>query len=685
MMLLIRKSQMAFDFSKHDEQRTVHAGTRHLANGAVVQVAEHQRRTEIKDARVAQADKEYAEWQAKQPELTAKYNLDAMHPELVPIVKDVVSKIQHDFGVPNIFVDMDMRMNPRAAGSARWETINLATKNSSKEYELENAKSGMSYKLDWVTAHEFGHVIDGIIKAAHGKEGDKNIGYESAIRKIKADHKKDPTNSHLVSTYSMKDNGEYIAEHFADAIINGDNAHPYSKKVYQAMKEWYGKNKYKGSEEANVGWKKDKEEERVRLAARLASMVQPGEHPGNGSIIEDASGKEYLVMMARNSIVNVAPITNGKAEVNRDSIISFSTDRDFMPASESTRYMKLFKTGRNYYDDQKQPWQQTKEEYGNSEDHGAHVFRALQQGKPVPAEVKAQYPEYGYLTRDSKKHLRKSLPLTHLLVKSYTPIHGYTKKNGELVTGYNQNRIIQAAAPFRQTIDRFLEQIDSKRKLTDSELTKESLFAIHGNNLQAIGEVNPHVVQKLGLSDSRIYTGEGYFLDHHFNHHPNLPLVMYLTIPDVLMNPDEVVRDLRFNRTEVYAFIRKYNRHHSVVIDAAKVDGQLILYKTFFAQKKKPYKGLPSVWQKSLGSREDYISSIDPGVLLKHAPGGSRFSALPLPYENKIPPQNDLGKSIHHIPTLIKAARALHGSIDFNGLQISIETGRSRMREWHMV
>lgn len=49
---------------------------------------------------------------------------------------------------------------------------------------------------------------------------------------------------------------------------------------------------------------------------------------------------------------------------------------------------------------------------------------------------------------------------------------------------------------------------------------------------------------------------------------------------------------------------------------------------------------------------------------------------------DKIPPQNDLGKSIQHLPTLLKS-RTLHGRIDFNGLPIGIETGRSRMREWH--
>ena len=38
---------------------------------------------------------------------------------------------------------------------------------------------------------------------------------------------------------------------------------------------------------------------------------------------------------------------------------------------------------------------------------------------------------------------------------------------------------------------------------------------------------------------------------------------------------------------------------------------------------------------------------------------------------------------MHNSDTIRKAARPLQGTIDFNGLQVSIETGRSRVREWH--
>lgn len=46
-LFILRKSQMTFDFGKHEEKRTVRATTRHLASGAVTQVQVHQRRTEV--------------------------------------------------------------------------------------------------------------------------------------------------------------------------------------------------------------------------------------------------------------------------------------------------------------------------------------------------------------------------------------------------------------------------------------------------------------------------------------------------------------------------------------------------------------------------------------------------------------------------------------------------------------
>lgn len=51
----------------------------------------------------------------------------------------------------------------------------------------------------------------------------------------------------------------------------------------------------------------------------------------------------------------------------------------------------------------------------------------------------------------------------------------------------------------------------------------------------------------------------------------------------------------------------------------------------------------------------------------------------------KIPPQNDarkIKKALPHLYLLRKAARTLDGRIDFNGLPVSIETGRSRSRAW---
>lgn len=82
------------------------------------------------------------------------------------------------------------------------------------------------------------------------------------------------------------------------------------------------------------------------------TAVTTDKHPGNGSVVTDEKGNEYLVMMARNSIVNVAPIVDGKAQVNADSIVSFNLNPDFKPSSDATRTEPLYQTGRNYYEEQ---------------------------------------------------------------------------------------------------------------------------------------------------------------------------------------------------------------------------------------------------------------------------------------------------------------------------------------------
>lgn len=91
----------------------------------------------------------------------------------------------------------------------------------------------------------------------------------------------------------------------------------------------------------------------------------------------------------------------------------------------------------------KEPWQQTKEEYGNDEDHGGHVYRALQQGKPVPPEVKAQYPELSYLTRDSKIHLRKSLAGAYTLRKAHVAAYDRITKTGAMshIAAHKDSRV----------------------------------------------------------------------------------------------------------------------------------------------------------------------------------------------------------------------------------------------------
>jgi hypothetical protein len=67
---------------------------------------------------------------------------------------------------------------------------------------------------------------------------------------------------------------------------------------------------------------------------------------------------------------------------------------------------------------------------------------------------------------------------------------------------------------------------------------------------------------------------------------------------------------------------------------------------------------------------------------LLHSLRNNKFSKSIADNYIKTTAQHDNHKRIQH-PLMLVKSRQLHGRIDFNGLQVSIETGRSRCREWH--
>lgn len=94
----------------------------------------------------------------------------------------------------------------------------------------------------------------------------------------------------------------------------------------------------------------EKRQETDKETTPKRQPVTADKHPGNGSIVTDHQGNEYLVMKARHGFVEGAPIQNGKAVVNANSIKQFYVG-DKIVGRETD---KLFHTGRNYYDEQEQ-------------------------------------------------------------------------------------------------------------------------------------------------------------------------------------------------------------------------------------------------------------------------------------------------------------------------------------------
>lgn len=80
------------------------------------------------------------------------------------------------------------------------------------------------------------------------------------------------------------------------------------------------------------------------------NFIDPKVHPGHGSVFKDESGNEYVLLKHRHGKVEGAPIVDGKAVINKDSIKSF-----YVGTGDTTRKTDTLElTNRNYYVDKAQ-------------------------------------------------------------------------------------------------------------------------------------------------------------------------------------------------------------------------------------------------------------------------------------------------------------------------------------------
>ena len=123
--------------------------------------------------------------------------------------------------------------------------------------------------------------------------------------------------------------------------------------------------------------------------------------------------------------------------------------------------------------------------------------------------------------------------------------------------------------------------------------SREEIIKEFGNSPKAIAYIPIKFLPliDINLTDNRVYSGMGYFIDHAVNHHPSIETEKYLNIQTVLNNPDEVKSIPASSKSgNSIAFIKQIDRYNAVVIEVEKTsDNRIVWHKSFYDQNKKPY------------------------------------------------------------------------------------------------
>ncbi|MBR3625336.1 MAG: hypothetical protein IKN48_03170, partial [Bacteroidaceae bacterium] len=201
------------------------------------------------------------------------------------------------------------------------------------------------------------------------------------------------------------------------------------------------------------------------------------------------------------------------------------------------------------------------------------------------------------------------------------------RNRGDAQTSGQRKGIVSAedVDEIREMQDRVREWLSEDYLNQARGLSREDIFELFdGDTPYPIAYVPEESLTYLsdGISDNRIYSSMGYFIDHAVNHHPSIPVEQYKNIQDVLNNPDSVKEIMQDGNRSV-VFIKKIDKYNAVVVQLEKSeDGKIIWHKSFFDQRKEPYKNLPDLKEKEpLGGGGIPISHTE-----ETAPGSNRLS-----------------------------------------------------------
>ena len=93
----------------------------------------------------------------------------------------------------------------------------------------------------------------------------------------------------------------------------------------------------------------EREAEKAKQDGRITPDIAA--NMKNGDIVRTKDGKEYLSLGARHDWLEVAPIVNGKSQVNSESTFKFLLSPEKASAYPERRNEPIYPTGKNYYND----------------------------------------------------------------------------------------------------------------------------------------------------------------------------------------------------------------------------------------------------------------------------------------------------------------------------------------------
>ncbi|MDR2490390.1 MAG: DUF1566 domain-containing protein [Spirochaetaceae bacterium] len=154
---------------------------------------------------------------------------------------------------------------------------------------------------------------------------------------------------------------------------------------------------------------------------------------------------------------------------------------------------------------------------------------------------------------------------------------------------------------------------------------RDEICELFGNTPEPIAKIHEEYTKYLDptIKDSTVYCGKGYFIDHAVNHHPEVAILEYQKIPEILNFPDDVRLDTKKTARKSLVFIKKYDNNKIVIVSTYEDnDKKLVFHKSFFTSKKRPYKTLIPVGDElPLSGATSDISHTD-----ESAPAGNRLS-----------------------------------------------------------